>query len=57
MINQVSSANALTQLYSAISTDAKPTVAVLAFSLIIEEDTGDIYRYSGTTWFLATFGI
>ncbi len=56
-IQSVASHNALTQLYQGLSTDAKPTIGVLAFALIIEGDTGDVYRYSGTQWFLATFGV
>lgn len=54
-VQTVSSANALTHLYVGDSTDAKPTQNVLAFSLFIERDTGTIYRFSGASWFVATF--
>jgi len=54
-ISSVSSPNALTQLYTGLSGDSKPTAGVQAFALFIESDTGTIYRYSGTAWNVATF--
>ena len=50
-ISSVSSANALTQLYEGLSSDAKPTVGVLPFAKYFESDTGSIYEYSGASWF------
>lgn len=54
-VESVPSANALTKLMVGLSTDTKPTQNVLAFTLFIESDTGTIYRFSGDSWFVATF--
>jgi len=54
-VETVPSANALTKLFVGDSSDDKPTQNVLAFSLFIESDTGTIFRYSGASWYIATF--
>lgn len=50
MIKSVPTNKALTTLIQGLSTDAKPTTNVLAFTLFIEEDTGTIYQFTGESW-------
>ncbi|GMR21490.1 MAG: hypothetical protein BMS9Abin36_2091 [Gammaproteobacteria bacterium] len=48
----ISSTRTEVKRFYGLSTDTKPTQNVEPFSLFLETDTGIVFRYSGTTWYV-----
>ncbi len=46
-----STSSEVKRLYG-LAADTKPTQNVEPFSLFLETDTGIVFRYSGTTWYV-----